>query len=320
MPCERRIVPSAGSNGLSAARHKGNDVTIFNLGSINTDHFYRLAHLPQPGETLAAASYRRGLGGKGANQSVAAARAGADLRHIGAVGADGRWMVGRLCDLGVDCVHVCEVAEPSGHAIINIDDAGENAIVIFPGANRAIPEATWRTALGDAGPGDWLIVQNETSLQVEAARFAQEQGLFVAYSAAPFDAEAVRPILPHITHLLVNEVEAAQLCEALRVTLTDLPVPYLIVTLGEKGALWLDRAAGVRTEVPAFSVTPVDTTGAGDTFAGYLIAALAEGMAPADAMRLASAAAALKVTRSGTADAIPARAEVEAFLATRTDA
>lgn len=295
-------------------------MTIFNLGSINIDHFYRLPHLPLPGETLAALSYRRGLGGKGANQSVAAARAGADLRHIGAVGADGRWMVARLGELGVDCTHVAEVAEASGHAIINIDEAGENAIVLYPGANRAIPAAAVQKALGQAGPGDWLILQNETTLQAEAARFAREQGLFVAYSAAPFDAGAVRAVLPHVTHLLVNEVEAAQLCAALETGLPDLPVPYLVMTLGARGAVWQDRAAGTRIEVPALPVTPVDTTAAGDTFAGYLIAALAEGMPADGAMHLAAAAAALKVTRPGTADAIPARAEVAAFMAAQPSA
>ncbi|WBL33100.1 ribokinase [Sinirhodobacter sp. HNIBRBA609] len=290
-------------------------MAIYNLGSINADHFYRLAHLPQPGETLAAQSYALGLGGKGANQSVAAARAGAEVRHIGAVGADGRWMAARLAGLGVDCGAVFELAEPSGHAIIQVDEAGENAIVLYPGANRAIAGEDVRRALAGAGPEDWLILQNETSAQVEAARFAQEQGLFVVYSAAPFEAEAAHAVMRYVSLLILNEVEAGQLCSALGVTLADLPVPHVLVTLGSRGAVWHDLGAGAEVRVPAFPVKPVDTTAAGDTFAGYLVAGLAEGLSPAAAMRLAAGAAALKVTRAGTADAIPARDEVSAFLA-----
>lgn len=293
-------------------------MTIFNLGSINADHFYRLAHLPAPGETLAALDHSRGLGGKGANQSVAAARAGAAVRHIGAVGADGGWMVAKLRDAGVDCARVAELPGASGRAIINVDAAGENAIVIYPGANREIPLAEVTEALRDAQEDDWFLLQNETSLQVEAARIAQEQGLSVAYSAAPFDAATVMAVLPYLTLLIVNEVEAAQLCSALGVTLADLPVPHVVVTLGARGAQWHDPRAGEEHFVPAFAVKAIDTTAAGDTFAGYLVAGLAEGLPAVGAMRLAAAASALKVTRAGTAEVIPARDEVNAFLKERS--
>jgi len=294
-------------------------MTIYNLGSINADLFYRVPHLPAPGETLAALSHSRGLGGKGANQSVAAARAGSVVRHIGAVGADGGWMVERLTSLGVDCEHVTQRAGASGHAVIAVAEDGENSILLFPGSNREIEESALAAALAKAEQGDWLILQNETSAQRGAARIAQEQGLFVAYSAAPFDPEAVAEIMPYLTLLLVNEVEAAQLCAALGKTIEELPVPHVVVTLGSRGALWHDLQARVEHRAAAFRVKPVDTTAAGDTFAGYLIAGLAEGKAPADAMCLAAAAAALKVTRAGTADAIPTRAEVDLFLEMRAD-
>lgn len=289
-------------------------MTIFNLGSINADHFYRLPHLPAPGETLAATGHTRGLGGKGANQSVAVARAGGLVRHIGAVGADGDWMVAQMSAAGVECAHVAALPGASGHAIINVDAAGENAIVIYPGANREIPLAVVLEALRDAREDDWLLLQNETSLQVETAQIAQEQGLSVVYSAAPFDAGAVMAVLPYLSLLIVNEVEAAQLCSALGVTLADLPVAHVVVTLGARGAIWHDLRGGEEHFVPAFAVKAVDTTAAGDTFAGYLVAALAEDFPPMGAMRLAAAASALKVTRPGTADAIPTRAEVDAFL------
>lgn len=289
-------------------------MTIFNLGSINADHFYRLPHLTQPGETLAATAYDRGLGGKGANQSVAAARAGAVVRHIGATGADGAWMRAELAAAGVDCAHVAAVDLASGHAIIMVDAAGENSIVLFPGANRAVPLTVLEEALATAQAGDWLLLQNETSAQLEAVALAKARGVQIAYSAAPFEAEAVRKVLADLDLLLLNAVEAAQLCEALGTTLDALPVKAVCVTHGARGAVWHDLEARTTQQQPAFKVTPVDTTAAGDTFAGYLVAGLAEGMSPPEALRLAAAASALKVTRAGTAAAIPTRAEVDAFL------
>lgn len=290
-------------------------MAIYNLGSINIDHFYHLPHLPGPGETLAAAGYAQGLGGKGANQSVAAARAGARVHHIGAVGAEGGPMLARLRAAGVDCAQVAELPGATGHAIILLDTDGENSIVLYPGVNRDITPEAAIAALGSAGRGDVLILQNETSAQVEAARFAREQGLTVVYSAAPFEAEAVRAILPHVDLLLLNAVEAEQFAAATGQAVTGAGVPNVVITKGGEGADWHDCAGSETFSQPAFPTKVVDTTGAGDTFAGYLVAALAEGLAPRAAMRLAAAAGAVKVQRAGTADAIPARAEVEAFLA-----
>lgn len=280
---------------------------IWSFGSINADHAYRVPHIPAPGETLAATGYALGLGGKGANQAVAAARAGAEVRHIGLVGPEGGWAVDRMRALGVDVTHVRMGDVPTGHAIICVDDAGENAITIFPGANRAITPDHLRGALAGAVRGDLLILQNETNLTAEAARIGQKQGLFVIYSAAPFDAGAVREVLPHLSLLILNAVEAAQL----QATLGALPDGLTrVITRGADGADWI--APDLTLHLPAPLVSVVDTTGAGDTFAGYLAAGLAEGMTPAAAMDLATRAAAVKVTRGGTADAIPARAEVDA--------
>lgn len=288
-------------------------MTVYNLGSINADHFYAVPHLPVPGETLAAMTLTTGLGGKGANQSVAAARAGADVVHIGAVGPEGQWAIERLARLGVDVSCIAAIETPTGHAIICVDPAGENQIVLYPGANRVISPAQL-DVLDDAGPGDWLMMQNETNLQAEAAERAHARGVKVVYSAAPFDVRAVQAILPHTDLLLLNAIEARQLAQALGVPVSDLPVSRIVVTKGADGAEWHERDSGETVSVPAFNVVPLDTTGAGDSFAGYLVAALAEGADAEAALRLASAAAAIKVTRAGTADAIPARAEVDEFL------
>ncbi|WP_415184849.1 PfkB family carbohydrate kinase [Phaeovulum sp.] len=288
-------------------------MTIYNLGSINIDHFYRVPHLVQPGETLTAKTYSMGLGGKGANQSVAAARAGAVVRHIGGAGPEG-WAVARLEALGVDCRFVEQVSAPTGHAIISVDDAGENTIILYAGANREFALSGVTLALAGAGAGDTLLIQNETAHQVAAARMARERGMKVIYSAAPFDVVAVQDVLPYASLLALNAVEAEQLSAALGTVLANLPVPEVLVTRGAQGAEWCDLRSGRSVVHPAFPVEVIDTTGAGDTVAGYFAAALDEGLTVQAALRLATAAAALKVTRAGTADAIPTRAEVEAFL------
>ncbi|WP_425097775.1 ribokinase [Tropicibacter sp. S64] len=286
-------------------------MTIYNLGSINADLVYRVPHLPGPGETLAAKGFTRGLGGKGANMSVAAARAGARCVHIGAVGADGGWAVERLTEYGVDTRQIAMSDEATGHAIIYVDDAAENSIVIHPGANAALSKASLIAALSEAQEGDLFLTQNETTLQAEGARLAKSKGLRVAYAAAPFDAEAVKAVLPMLDLLVLNEVEAQQLEEATGQSVSDLPVQEIVVTLGSKGCRWLKTEIDSTQDYPAFKVTPVDTTGAGDTFTGYLVAGLDRGMPMEQAIRLASKAGALMVTRLGAADVIPDLKDVQ---------
>lgn len=287
-------------------------MTIYNLGSINADLFYSVPHLPGPGETLAATAHSTGLGGKGANQSVAAALAGATVIHIGAIGRDGLWTVQHLRSFGVDTAHVSMLETPTAHAIINVDPQGENAIVIFPGANYEQSLTQIESTLSAASTGDMLILQNETNLTFEAAEIAKARGLDVIYSAAPFDADAVRRMLPVTDLLVMNEVEAQQLTKAMATTLADVPVPHLLITRGAKGATWMDQLNGTSIDIPAPAVTAVDTTGAGDCFIGYVAAGLDQGLSPEQAMTRAATAAAIHVTRPGTADAIPTLEEVTA--------
>lgn len=293
-------------------------MTIYNLGSINADLFYQVPHLPKPGETLAASDHWTGLGGKGANQSVAVAKAGVKSVHIGAIGPDGDWAVERMAGFGVDTSNIAKVDTATAHAIINVDCEGENAIVIFSGANLEQSIDRISAALAKAGDGDTLLLQNETSMQVEAAKIGQERGMMVVYSAAPFDAEAAKAMLPYVDLLVLNEVEASQLSEALELPLEEIPVPHILVTKGADGSFWHEQEICRVTEVPAFKVDPVDTTGAGDCFIGYTMAGMNQGMGAKEAMRLGAAASAIKVTRRGTADAIPTRDEVDAFLAGRS--
>lgn len=285
-------------------------MAIWNLGSINADMVYALPYLPAPGETLAAENLVQGLGGKGANMSVAAARAGSHCCHIGAVGADGKWALDRLTEYGVDTRHIVTVGVPTGHAIIAVDKAGENSIILFPGANRTITENQLGQALSAASAGDILVMQNETNMQAGAAKMGRDLGLRVAYAAAPFDAEAVQAVLPYLDLLFLNEVEAQQLTEATGKTPDALGIADVIVTLGAKGARHF-AVDGTVSDVPALTVKPVDTTGAGDTFTGYVLSGLDRGLPIAQAMAQAARAGALMVTRLGAADAIPDLKEVQ---------
>lgn len=286
-------------------------MTIYNLGSINADYFYRVPHLPMAGETLAATEMTKGLGGKGANMSVAAARAAAHVVHLGAVGKDGRWAVEKMLEYGID-TQAIHVTGTTGHAIINVDESGENAIVLFPGANARVSIQMIAPSLSQAQVKDWFLTQNETSAQVEGAKLAKEMGLSVAYAAAPFDAVSVSEIAPYVDLLFLNEVEAQQLKEATGRLPHELGIKDVIVTRGAEGCDWYN-AVGECKHFAALQVDPIDTTGAGDTFTGYVLACLDRGMSMQQSISLATKAAAIMVTRRGTADVIPDLRDIQSL-------
>ena len=281
-------------------------MTIWNLGSINVDHVYSVENFVAPGETLTAQAYDWGLGGKGLNQSVAALRSGGDVQHLGAIGAGDAATAGALADLGLSARWT--VPGATGHAIIQVNAAGENCIVLAPGANRALEASAVEAALKEAQADDWLLLQNETNAGPQAVAAAKAHGLKVCYAAAPFEPAAVAALIDQVDLISVNEVELSQLEAAMDVRGVD-----RLVTLGAKGAYYED-AQGTRTTVSAFHVTPVDTTGAGDTFLGAFLAKLDEGVGLSSCLRWASAAGALQVTRMGAAPVIPEAEEIELFL------
>jgi len=281
----------------------GMGMTVFNLGSINADYVYQVPHLPAPGETLATTKMSRGLGGKGANMSVAAARAAAHVCHIGCLGPDGAWAAERLLEYGVDTRFITTQSDSTGHAIIAVDTSGENNILLYPGANHKNTQEAIGAALSQANAGDWLLMQNETNNQSYAAATAKTLGLSVGYAAAPFDAQAVQAVMGSLDLLILNAVEAEQLHQATGQSPALLPVRDIIVTLGAEGCLWYGIEGQQQFE--AIAVEPVDTTGAGDTFTGYVLAGLDRGMPMAQAISLGIKAAGLMVTRLGTADVIP---------------
>jgi len=286
-------------------------MAIWNLGSINADLVYSVPHIPAPGETLSSTGRATFMGGKGANMSVAIARAGSRVNHIGALGPDGGWALQRLMEYGVDTRHIAQIETATGHAVIMVDTHGENAILLHAGSNGEVPQTALQTAMSEAQTGDWFVTQNETNLQRTGASLAKKMGLKVAYAAAPFSAERVQAVLAHLDFLILNEIEAQQLTDATGKTPDALGVRDVVVTLGGDGADWF--GVDGKQHFDAIPVTPIDTTGAGDTFTGYLLAGLDQGMPMAQAIALATKAGALMVTRKGTADAIPDLSEVRAF-------
>lgn len=287
-------------------------MTVFNLGSINLDHIYQLDHLPRPGETMAADQLVSMLGGKGANQSIAIARAGGRVHHIGAVGPAGVPLLAVFEQSGIDTGSIARLDEPQGHAIVMVEaGSAENQIILLPGSNQKIASHQIDEALAKASPADWALAQNETNLVDSWLRQARQKGMNICYSAAPFIPEITLALLELTDLLIVNEGEAAALSAARGCSPEALGLTHLVITKGAGGADYMGVAG--RFSLPAPKVKPVDSTGAGDTFLGYMLAGLDRGLEVKPAMELAIKASALMVTRHGTAEAIPNLAETEAF-------
>lgn len=292
-------------------------MTVYNFGSINIDLIYRVPHLVKPGETLASHSMDTVLGGKGANQSVAVAKAGARVRHVGRIGKSDQWAVKQMAELGVD-VNLVEVIEgPSGHAIIQVDDSGENSIILHGGANQSFSRAVLERQFAEAGSTDWLLIQNECNDLAAVFDIAIAIGMRIAFNPAPMTADVRQLPLEHCDVLIVNETEAELLSgltepqEVMAELNKRYPNTQLVLTLGSKGALLQSQGKVYRQE--AFNVDVVDTTGAGDTFVGYFLASLIDGLGPEDSLKKACSASALSVTKAGATPSIPAAAEVDSF-------
>ena len=285
---------------------------ILNIGSLNLDYVYAVPHFVAAGETLLATRRDVFAGGKGLNQTVAAARAGAQVFHGGAVGADGDMLLDLLRDAGADVSAVSRVDVPTGHAIIEVNPQGENSIIILGGANRAVSPETVGIALEKVGPGDILLLQNEINGLDHIIRRAAQKGLRILFNPAPME-EAVKDLpLELLDTLIVNEGEGKALAGDMDALKAAYPNQKILLTQGSRGAsLWTGSEVLFQ---PAFPVEAVDTTAAGDCFLGYYAAALAENLPYAAALRLAAAASALAVQRQGAAPSIPLRGEVEDFL------
>jgi len=307
-----------------------NKTVIHNAGSLNIDDVFRTAHIVRPGETIPSRTLDRYPGGKGLNQSTALARAGASTRHIGRIGADGIFLKDGLGADGADVSGIVVGEVPTGHAIIQVADDGENAIVLFGGANQAWGAVDIKRVITEARRGDVLLLQNEINGMAELMNAASEAGMRLAMNPAPMGPEVMAYPLEKLNWLVVNEIEGLELSgikteevggvksdAAEEAVVSELrrryPDTVVVMTLGKKGAIRSDENGIIRSNFP--DVGPVvDTTGAGDTFMGYWLAGEVAGMEAEDGLRRACAAGALAVTRPGATTGIPMLAEVEALL------
>jgi len=288
------------------------------LGSANMDLVATAYRLPGRGETVAGEAFRRTPGGKGANQAVAAARAGGAVRFAGAVGDDemGGQVLAALTAAGVDTTPVVRTSIPTGTAHITVDAAGDNTIVVVPGANGTLTALSAEHAAAIAA-ADILLLQLELPLPLvcAAARHAASVGVPVVLTPAP--AQPLPDALFADVDLVVpNEYEATILAadpDPARAVRRLARRCDVVMTMGAGGAVHA-TAGAEPVAVPAFPVTAVDTTGAGDTFVGVLAVALAAGVPVPDALRRAAAGAALSVQRPGASEAAPTAAQIDAFL------
>lgn len=291
---------------------------ILNFGSLNVDYVYGVDHFVRPGETLPGRTLARFAGGKGCNQSIALARAGAPVAHAGKLNSADRWICGLLEESGADVALTEFVSEPSGHAIIQVDSNGQNAIIIHGGANQLITPADAERVLAGFGAGDLLLVQNEISSVREIMLYAHQQRLRIAFNPAPMTAAVPALPLELLSYLILNETEGQALTgnvdavEILDQLAQHLPETAVVLTLGAAGALY--RQGAEQHSAPGVKVSAVDTTAAGDTFIGYFLAAVTAGETVTAALRTACQAAAICVTRPGAAASIPRREEVAAAL------
>ncbi len=293
---------------------------ILNLGSCNIDYVYRVEHIVRPGETVAITGLEQFPGGKGLNQSIALARAGAKVYHAGCIGQDGLFLKELLSSCGVDVSFLRMTQGRNGHAIIQVDSNGQNSIVIFPGSNAEITPAYIKEILNGFCAEDLLLLQNEISCLTDILQEAAKKGMKILWNPSPFCEELKKIDMSCISVLILNEVEAAEFSgrtqpeECLACFGRLYPNLTVVLTLGEQGCLLFQN--GKTLYHPAFLVKAVDTTAAGDTFTGYFAAAIAQGEEPLETLRIASAAAALAVTKTGAAPSIPRREEVLAALET----
>lgn len=288
------------------------------FGSLNIDYTYAVPHFVRAGETISASEVKTFCGGKGLNQSIAIARAGGEVYHAGRIGKDGVFLLDemRRSGVNVDLVTVTE-GEQTGHAIIQNTPDGENCILIYRGANGQISESQTDAVMGNFGEGDILVLQNEINDIPHIIAAGKKRGMTIAFTPAPMTEEVKSYPLEDVDYILLNETEALALAgidggrkkeDIAAVLANKYPSVRFVLTLGGAGSMYIYREERVRQE--ADKVKAVDTTAAGDTFAGFFLQSIAEGKSVKQSLIIASKAAAISVTRKGASPSIPYKEEL----------
>lgn len=290
---------------------------ILNFGSVNIDNCYQVRDFVRAGETISALEVTRHAGGKGFNQSVALARAGAKVCHAGCIGEDGLFLRDMLRAAGVDTDYLRVTDTPTGNAIIQVNSRGENCIILYTGANGSVTKDFADEVLERFGPEDLLLIQNEISSLPYIIDKAKEKGMRIAFNPSPMNSGVTQEMLGAADWLFVNQVEASEITGAegrencLRALSALFPHTAVIMTLGSDGVVYRDEKQSLSHGI--YPVNTLDTTGAGDTFTGFFLGALASGGSVEYALELASKAATISVTRHGAAESIPTLNEVLQF-------
>ena len=293
-------------------------MNVVNFGSLNIDHVYAVDPFCRAGETIHTQSYTQNAGGKGLNQSIAVSRSGQKVHHAGLLGPEGTRLAELLSGSGVDLRYLKHTDVPQGHAVIQVQPDGQNCIFLYGGSNQAVTPQEIDEVLMQLNAGDYLLLQNEIANLTYLLRAAARRGLRVVLNASPISDELLNADLSGVDWLVVNEIECAAMagCGDAQAGYETLKQRYpslgILLTLGSEGSVsWKD---GTEVRQCAYPVKAVDTTGAGDTFMGYFVGCLAQGMERQTAMQYASMASAISVTRPGAAASIPLMDEVRAAV------
>ena len=293
---------------------------IVNFGSLNIDYVYAMDHFIRPGETYTADRLQIHPGGKGLNQSIAVARAGGSVRHVGCIGREGQFLKSLLDDEKIDTSGILTLDGSNGHAIIQVDKKGENCIILYSGANRSQPDGFVKEQAARLTGDEIVLFQNETDGIAEMMRLVKQKGCRIALNPAPMDDRIPAFPLEQVDYLIVNEGEGAALAgfvpsqdqtgfaQLLKALASRFPQAHIILTLGPLGLMyaWKEQVL----TIPAYDAGPVvDTTAAGDTLIGTYLALIDEGKDDATALTLATRAAGVTVTKAGAASSIPCRDE-----------
>lgn len=290
-------------------------------GSLNIDYVYSVDHFVAKGETLASTDLQVFTGGKGLNQSIALAKAGAEVYHAGAIGIDGKFLLEAMDEAHVNTAYVTVLTtERTGNAIIQRDKEGDNCILLYGGTNQTISAEQVDNVLAHFSAGDYLILQNEINNLPYIMEKAHAKGMIIVLNPSPMNEKILALPLKYVNIFMLNEVEAGQILNCNNVNhtlqaekfLEKFPNAAIVLTLGGDGSIYIDKDTQFMQS--AFKVAVADTTAAGDTFTGFFIGSLLSGKEKQDAMKYASAAAAIACSRPGAAPSIPTPNEVTDFL------
>ena len=288
-----------------------------NFGSLNKDMVYSVSSIVRPGETVAATKLEYFNGGKGLNQSIALARAGAEVYHAGRIGTDGTSLTALLNENGVNTDYVSVSRSPSGHAVIQVTKEGQNSILVYGGANKEISTKQIMNVLSNFDEGDRLFLQNEINGVPALINSAARKKMEIIFNPSPIGQDIPSYPLDKISWFVVNETEAEAITgvegseNVLDAFEKKYPNANVLLTLGENGAYCKIKNETYFQDI--FHTPVVDSTAAGDTFLGYFFALL-DTKGVKESLRYAAAASALAVSRKGAAMSIPTAGEVEEFL------